>query len=84
VEELRPLVVVAAGGDADLVARELVDKPVLVGDTARPVALEAVLEVPPPTPARLRSVSFGRLAGLAPGLKTFDRGDQSPCVLRAA
>src|SRR3712207_3469974 len=37
-------VVVAAGGDADLVLDDLVHEAVLVGDAARPVALEAVLE----------------------------------------
>jgi hypothetical protein len=36
--------VVPAGGDADLVVGDLVHEAVLVGDAARPVPLEAVLE----------------------------------------
>jgi hypothetical protein len=36
--------VVATCRDADVVTRDLVDKSVLVGDPARPVALEPVLE----------------------------------------
>ena len=31
-------------GDADLIVDDLVDEPVLVGDAARPVAVEPVLE----------------------------------------
>src|SRR6266446_8764543 len=38
------LVVVPAGGDADLVLGDLVDVAVFVGDPAGPVSLEAVLE----------------------------------------
>src|SRR5450756_34894 len=37
-------VVVTAGGDADLVACDLVDEAVLVGDPPRPVPVQAVLE----------------------------------------
>src|SRR5271170_2159075 len=38
------LVVIPAGGDADLVLGDLVHQAVLVGDAPGPVALEAVLE----------------------------------------
>jgi hypothetical protein len=38
------LVVVPAGGDADLVGGDLVDEAVLVGDPAGPVSLKAMLK----------------------------------------
>ena len=34
----------SAGGDADVIVRDLVDQPVLVGDPAGPVPMEAVLQ----------------------------------------